>query len=106
MDDGHIIVDSIVPIRRKDITYELARESGFTSIKDLLETASDGRGDNIYLIRFHYLPAGAWDVPRTASEDGDAERTSELLRRIRSSTPPAVRKKSRGNPTKRSRTGK
>jgi len=65
MDDGHIVVDSIVPIRRADITYDLARESGFTSVKDLLDTASHGAGRNVYLIRFHYLPPGAWDVPRT-----------------------------------------
>ena len=23
-----------------------------------------GSGDNVYLIRFHYLPPGAWDTPR------------------------------------------
>jgi len=62
MDDGQIVVDSIVPIRMKDITRELARESGFSSVKDLLEIAKHGRGDNVYLIRFHYLPAGGWDT--------------------------------------------
>jgi hypothetical protein len=65
MDEGHIVVDSITPIRLTDITYDLARESGFSSVKDLLETAKHGRGDNVYLIRFHFLPAGAWDVERT-----------------------------------------
>ena len=63
MDDGHIVVDSIVPIRLADITYDLARESGFSSVQDLLEIAKHGRGDNVYLIRFHYLPPGAWDTP-------------------------------------------
>ena len=29
MDDGQIVVDSIARIRLKDITYDLARESGF-----------------------------------------------------------------------------
>jgi hypothetical protein len=62
MDDGQIVVDSIVPIRIADITYDLARESGFGSVKDLLHTAKHGRGDNVYLIRFHYLPPGGWDV--------------------------------------------
>ena len=62
MDDGQIVVDSIVPIRIADITYDLARESGFGSVKDLLQTAKHGRGDNVYLIRFHYLPPGGWDV--------------------------------------------
>jgi len=64
MDEGHIVVDSIVPIRLADITHDLARESGFASVKDLLETAKHGKGANVYLIRFHYLRPGAWDVPR------------------------------------------
>ena len=65
MDDGHIVVDSILPIRLKDITNDLARESGFLDVKDLLETAKHGRGKNVYLIRFHYLRPGAWDVPQS-----------------------------------------
>jgi hypothetical protein len=64
MDEGHIVVDSIVPIRLADITHDLARESGFAGVKDLLETAKHGKGANVYLIRFHYLRPGAWDVPR------------------------------------------
>jgi hypothetical protein len=63
MDDGHIVVDSIVPMTITDITYDLARESGFTSVDDLLQTAKHGSGNNVYLIRFHYLPPGAWDTP-------------------------------------------
>lgn len=62
MDDGHIVVDSIVPMSIADITYDLARESGFGSVEDLLQTAKHGRGDNVYLIRFHYLPPGGWDT--------------------------------------------
>jgi hypothetical protein len=56
MDEGQIVVDSIVSIRMRDITHELARESGFESVKDLLQLARHGRGRNVYLIRFHYLP--------------------------------------------------
>ena len=67
MDDGHIVVDSITPIALTDITYDLARESGFDSVDDLLTIARHGRGDNIYLIRFHYVPAGGWDVSRPQS---------------------------------------
>jgi hypothetical protein len=62
MEDGRIVVDSIVPIRMRDVTRDLARESGFGSVKDLLETAKHGRGNNVYLIRFHYIPAGGWLV--------------------------------------------
>jgi hypothetical protein len=74
MDQGHIVVDSIQPIRLADITADLARESGFSTVADLLETAKHGRGDNVYLIRFRYLPPGAWDVPRTAGETRKEER--------------------------------
>ena len=64
MDDGHVVVDSITPIALEDITFDLARESGFASVEDLLKIAKHGRGENVYLIRFHYLPPGAWDGPR------------------------------------------
>ena len=60
MDEGHILVESIEPIRRADITSDLARESGFETVKDLLEIAQHGPGRNIYLIRFRYLPPGGW----------------------------------------------
>ena len=63
MDDGHIVVDSIEPITLRDITKRLARESGFDSVEDLLQTARHGRGRNVYLVRFHYLPPGGWDTP-------------------------------------------
>jgi len=55
MDPGEIEVDSIQPIGFPDITPELARESGFLGIVDLLKVAKHGKGDNIYLIRFHYV---------------------------------------------------
>jgi hypothetical protein len=61
MDEGHIVVDSIAPIAITDVTDDLARESGFESVDDLLGTAKHGSGDNVYLIRFHYLRPGAWD---------------------------------------------
>jgi len=62
MDEGQIVVDSIAAIEMADITDDLARESGFDSVKDLLEIAKHGSGDNVYLIRFHYLPPGGWDT--------------------------------------------
>jgi hypothetical protein len=63
MDDGHIVVDSIEPIAVADITCDLVRESGFASLDDLMQIARHGSGENVYLIRFHYLPPGAWDTP-------------------------------------------
>ena len=61
MDEGHVVVDSITPIELADVTEDLARESGFGSVEDLLGIAKHGSGENVYLIRFHYLPPGAWD---------------------------------------------
>jgi hypothetical protein len=56
MEEGQIEIDSIQPIGLPDITPQLARESGFLGVVDLLKVANHGRGRNIYLIRFHYLP--------------------------------------------------
>jgi hypothetical protein len=56
MGDGEIEVESITPIGFPDITPELARESGFAGVLDLLKVAQHGKGNNIYLIRFHYIP--------------------------------------------------
>lgn len=67
VDTGSIVVDSIEPITMKQITYDLARESGFDSVKDLLSVAKHGRGRRVFLVRFHYLPPGAWDTPRVDS---------------------------------------
>jgi hypothetical protein len=61
MDDGSVVVDSIAPIAISDITDNLARESGFRSVEDLLQIAKHGKGDQVYLIRFHYLPPGGWE---------------------------------------------
>jgi hypothetical protein len=61
MDKGHIVIDSIEPIELADVRQDLARESGFASVAALLQTARHSRGDNVYLIRFHYLPLGGWD---------------------------------------------
>lgn len=84
MDEGQIVVDSIAPIGIPDITADLARESGFSSVNDLLQTARHGGGDNVYLIRFHYLAPGAWDVPRS-SNVGEAlprrEKSGQTTRR-------------------------
>lgn len=56
MEEGEIEVDSIEPIGFPDITPQLARESGFLGLIDLLKIAKHGRGENIYLVRFHYVP--------------------------------------------------
>jgi hypothetical protein len=56
MEEGEIEVDSIEPIGLPDITPQLARASGFLGVLDLLKVAKHGKGSNIYLVRFHYVP--------------------------------------------------
>ncbi len=56
MEEGEIEIDSIEPIGLPDITPDLARASGFLGVLDLLKVAKHGKGENIYLVRFHYLP--------------------------------------------------
>ena len=55
LEEAAILIDSIETIGFPDITPELARESGFLGVLDLLKVAKHGRGQNIYLIRFHYV---------------------------------------------------
>ncbi len=68
MEEGEIEVDSIEPIGLLDITPELARESGFLGVLDLLKVAKHGRGENIYLIRFHYVRARGKRMGQRKSE--------------------------------------
>lgn len=55
MEEGVIEIDSVETIGFPEITPELARESGFLGVLDLLKVAKHGRGQTIYLIRFHYV---------------------------------------------------
>jgi hypothetical protein len=68
MEEGEIQVDSIEPIGFPDITPELARESGFLGVLDLLKVAKHGRGENIYLIRFHYVRPHAKKIGQRKSK--------------------------------------
>jgi hypothetical protein len=56
MGEGHIEVDSIQQISLEDITDRLAMESGFPNAMELLKVAKHGPGNNVYLVRFHYVP--------------------------------------------------
>ncbi len=56
MEEGEIEIDAIDPIGLPDITPQLARASGFLGVIDLLKTARHGSGENIYLVRFRYIP--------------------------------------------------
>jgi hypothetical protein len=59
MGEGQIEIDTIEQIAIQDITHELAIESGFLGVIDLLKVAKHGPGDNVYLIRFRYIPGNA-----------------------------------------------
>lgn len=54
-EDGEIEVDSIERIAEGDITSDLARACGFSTVRDLMKVAKHGRGENVYLVRFHYI---------------------------------------------------
>jgi hypothetical protein len=57
---GQIEVESIAALELEDITPRMARESGFESVDDLLQTAQHGHGDQVYFIRFRYIgPKGS-----------------------------------------------
>jgi hypothetical protein len=68
MEEGEIEVDSIELIGLPDITPALARESGFLGILDLLKIAKHGKGEQIYLIRFHYVPPTRAKAGRAVSK--------------------------------------
>jgi hypothetical protein len=74
MEEGHIVVDAVVPITLADITPELARASGFDGVVDLLKVAKHGRGSNVYLVRFHYVSPGGRRALRVESGPARAER--------------------------------
>ena len=57
MENGCIVIQSIRQIGISDITGEMARQSGFMGVVDLLKVAKHGSGSNVYLIDFEYLPA-------------------------------------------------
>jgi hypothetical protein len=54
-EEGEIEIDSVEPITVEEITPRLARECGFASVSDLLKVAKHGRGENVYLVDFHYI---------------------------------------------------
>ena len=75
MDEGQIQIDSIESIGFPDITPELARESGFAGVIDLLNVAKHGRGEHVYLIRFHYIQRRMRKAAGTTRRRSVARRT-------------------------------
>jgi hypothetical protein len=102
MEEGEIEVDAIDPIELADITPELAVESGFAGVVDLLKTAKHGSGTNVYLVRFHYVrPAARASAKQArvrksaparsaATKQPDRDRSRQQLLRILERLPEAV----------------
>ena len=51
---GWVVVESIEEIGFEEITPEMAIESGFGSVAELLAVARHGRGERVFLVRFRY----------------------------------------------------
>ena len=71
---GHIEIDSIEQIEMSDVTAELARESGFNGLVDLLKIAKHGSGTNVYLVRFHCVSAPRAKKPVRKAVNGETQR--------------------------------
>ena len=54
LDPGRVIVESIQQIDFDQITPALARNTGFSSVAELIKVAKHGQGRNVYLIAFRY----------------------------------------------------
>ena len=62
---GEILVTKIFEVSLADVTPELARESGFVGLVELLKVAKHGAGRRVFVIEFRYL------APRPAGRVGD-----------------------------------
>jgi len=63
MDEGHIVIDSVEPITKSKITRKLIIESGFKDREHLLSIAKHGKGEKIFLVRFHYVNEPKGSLP-------------------------------------------
>lgn len=55
LENGYIVVDAVQEIGWDGITSDLAQESGFSGVVDLLKTAKHGDGTRVYLVEFHFM---------------------------------------------------
>lgn len=52
---GEIVVTKLFEIAIADVTPELAQQSGFTGVVELLKVAKHGAGRRVFLIEFRYV---------------------------------------------------
>ena len=55
---GCVEVTALTEIDLSDVTDDMARESGFKDLDDLLSIAKHGRGERVFLVTFEYLALG------------------------------------------------
>jgi hypothetical protein len=53
---GEVEVTKLSEISLAEITPELARQSGFAGVVDLLKIAKHGAGRRVFLVQFRYIP--------------------------------------------------
>ena len=88
---GIIEIDSVKAIEWSDITPELARESGFSGVVDLLKIAKHGSGRNVYLVRFHRVNTASASKKKVAParKAPTGERQRQRVAKLVSSLPEA-----------------
>jgi hypothetical protein len=84
MEEGQIEIDSIAEISLSDITPALARSSGFSGVVDLLKIAKHGSGENVYLVRFHYVAPNSGRVNRSSNSRRSEKKVARGSRSKRS----------------------
>jgi hypothetical protein len=55
LDPGLIVVTAILELQPDDLTDDLARETGFQDLSDLIAIAKHGNGQRIFRVDFEYL---------------------------------------------------
>ena len=55
---GHVVVTKLFEISLADVTPELARQSGFAGVVELLKVARHGAGRRVFFVEFRYVPPG------------------------------------------------
>jgi hypothetical protein len=53
---GHIVVTKLFEVSLADVTPDLARQSGFSGLVELLKVAKHGSGRRVFVIEFRYIP--------------------------------------------------
>jgi hypothetical protein len=54
---GQIVVTKVFEVSLTDVTPQLARDSGFSGVVELLKVAKHGAGRRVFIIEFYYVDA-------------------------------------------------